>query len=50
MIKHETTMKLAMMPIMLSCPTCGAKPNQPCTPAPVEHFARKVEAWKKTVN
>ena len=44
------SMKLATMPINLPCPTCGAAPGEPCKPAPVEHFARKVEAWKKTVN
>lgn len=43
-------MKLAMMPITLPCPTCGAKPGETCKPEPTEHFARKVAAWKKTVN
>lgn len=43
-------MKLAVPPISLPCPTCGAPAGQPCSPAPVEHFARKVAAQKKSVN
>lgn len=40
-------------PQRFACPTCGAKPGAPCVSGssiPVEHYARKLVAYRKSTN